>query len=129
MHAILADDEDAAAADATAAAAKEAAEPASAAAVAAAAAPSDKRALFPALGPISLPGKPVLPNVTALAAGVHESLASAVRDALMHAARVKALKCPDGKAVVGCTESSCDAKPCGKSQVCVPQCGTCSAHK
>jgi hypothetical protein len=88
-----------------------------------------KPTLLPTLGPISLPGRPHLPNITALAEGVHAALSSAVRDAILHAVKVKPVMCPNGKPLVGCIQDSCAAKPCSKSQVCVPTCGSCTTHK
>jgi len=82
-------------------------------------------------GPISLPAKPQLPNVTAIAAGVRASLTEAVRDAIMWKVAVRPQLCKDThKPVVRCMEGSCAAlKPCNASQVCVQECGSCSRHK
>jgi hypothetical protein len=97
----------------------------------AAAAPPASRAVHGLFSPLALPAKPHFPNLTALAVDVHESLTSAVRDAVVKAASVSPSLCPNSttRAVVKCAKSSCDAKPCGTSQVCVPACGSCSEHK
>ncbi|KAI8463122.1 MAG: hypothetical protein J3K34DRAFT_445146 [Monoraphidium minutum] len=99
------------------------------AADAAPAVPERRHSLLPGFGPISLPGKPHLPDLAALAASVREALQGAVRDAIEAAARFAPTKCPDGGALVKCGADSCEAAPCGDAQVCVPDCGSCASHK
>jgi len=81
------------------------------------------------LGPIALPAKIQLPNLTALAESVHGTLANAVREAALAHVAVHPDKCPGGKPKVQCMEQVCADKPCGEKQVCVPQCGSCTEYK
>jgi hypothetical protein len=77
-----------------------------------------------------LPAAPHALNLTALLVGVHESLTSSVRDSEMRALLLKPPLCPNSSLpAVQCAESSCDARPCGAAQVCVPECGSCARHK
>ncbi len=79
--------------------------------------------------PISFPAKVQLPNLTALAQSVHESLSGAVRDAVAASLAAAPGKCPGGLPKVVCAEDACAAAPCGAAQVCVPECGNCTARK
>lgn len=82
----------------------------------------------PKWGPIVLPAKPHLPNMTQLLAVTQASLTSAVRAAVVTAAPALC-KGESGKVSGACARTSCDDKPCGSAQACVPVCGSCSEHK
>ncbi|GBF91707.1 hypothetical protein Rsub_04011 [Raphidocelis subcapitata] len=101
------------------------------AAAAAAPAPAGARAPRGPFGALALPAAaPHVLNLTALLAGVHESLTSSVRDAAMRSMLVTPTLCPNSSLpAVQCAASSCDAAPCGAAQVCVPECGSCSRHR
>lgn len=79
-------------------------------------------------GPVALPPQPQLPDLAAMANTAHDVLRAAVRDALVAKARAGG-RCPGGKAAAKCAADGCAARPCGPTEICVPECGSCEAFK
>ena len=77
-------------------------------------------------GPVVLPSKPQLPNVTEVVEAAKVALAAAARAAVAHAAPAVCKAAAPGACAAG---GGCEARRCAADEFCVPACNSCGDAK